>query len=50
MIHYLLANGRLPLNGKKNKTNFFRLDSRQNVEDKNTQELVNEILKLFCMV
>ena len=26
---------------------FFRLDSRQNVEDKNTQELVNEILRLF---
>ena len=48
MIHYLLANNCLkPKTAKKIKPTFFRLDSRQNVEDKNTQELVNEILKLF---
>lgn len=48
MIHYLLVNNGLPLKtAKKIKPTFFRLDSRQNVEDKNTQALVNEILRLF---
>jgi len=48
MIHYLLANNGLPRKtAKKIKPTFFRLDSRQNVEDKNTQALVNEILRLF---